>query len=104
MPKKESNKIENEPIVIHTDIQVNENPHNIPVGTMINIRITIMDEYEIIKTSNNKFTEDLAKVPHEGTVAKYSKKHEKTILKFPGMTKEQIEKIVRKDLKKLPTN
>lgn len=92
----------NAPIVIEVKMIVNRNPHGIPPGTFMDIRITIVDEYETIRTSNAHFTEDLAKVAPAGTIAKYSARLQKTIIKYPGKTKLEIAEIVRDDLKKIP--
>ena len=98
---------ENKPIVIEVKIQVNKNPHGIAPGTFMDVRITIIDEYQTIRTSNAHFTEDLAKIEQlkpsaPGTIAKYSARLQKTIIKYPGMKKEDIAKIVGEDLKKIP--
>ena len=94
---------DDKPIIIEVKMMVNKNPHGIPPGTFMDIRITIVDEYETIRTSNANFTADLAKVAPVGTIAKYSQRLQKTIIKYPGKSKAEIAKIVGEDLKKIPT-
>jgi len=97
--KKEEDK---RPVVIEVKMVIGANPHGIAPGTFIDIRIHIIDEYETVRTSDSRFTKDLAKVAPEGSIAKYSERLQKTIIKFPGLTKLEIAKIVRDDLEKLP--
>jgi len=92
-----------EPIVIKVKMAVSRNPHGIPPGTFMDILITIVDEYETIRTSNANFTRDLSKVAPPGSIAKYSERLQKTIIKYPGKTRDEIAKIVADDLKKIPT-
>jgi hypothetical protein len=91
------------PIIIKVKMAVSNNPHGIPPGTFLDILITIIDEYETIRTSNANFTEDLAKVAPKDAIAKYSPRLQKTIVKYPGKTMAEIAKIVGEDLKKIPT-
>lgn len=91
------------PVKIAVKLGISNNPHGIPPGTIIDVKITITDEYEMISTSNPKFTKDLAKVAPLGTIAKYSERLQKTIVKYPGKSKEEITKLVQEDLKKVPT-
>lgn len=103
METEQINGDDKAPIVIEVKMVVTKNPHGIPPGTLMDIRITIIDEYETIRTSNANFTADLAKVAPPGTIAKYSQRLQKTIIKYPGKTKLQIAEIVRADLNKIPT-
>ena len=96
------------PIVIRAKMGMTANPHGIAPGSIVEILISIVDEYETIKTTYHKFTKDLAIVEKSkpsapGTIAQYSERLQKTIIKFPGMKKEQIAKIVANDLAKIPT-
>ena len=93
---------ENKPIVIKVKMGISNNPHGIPPGTILDIVISIIDQYETIKTSNWKFTRDLVKVAPEGTLAKYSERLQKTVIKYPGKSKAEIARIVSEDLRKLP--
>ncbi len=107
METEQINGDNNAPIIIEVKLAIDRNPHGIPPGTLMDIRITIIDEYETIRTSNANFTMDLCKVEKlkpsaPGTIAKYSQRLQKTIIKFPGLKKEEIAKIVGEDLKKLP--
>lgn len=97
---------ENKPIVINLKLKVTKNPHGIPLNSNIDIRIEIIDEYEFIRTSNYMFTMDLVTIEKSkptapGTIAKYSPRLQKAIIKFPGMKKEAIAKLVAEDLKKI---
>jgi hypothetical protein len=93
----------NQPIVIEAKIRIDASPHGIPRGTYLDVRIVIVDEYETIRTSNYKFTKDLAKVAPLGSTAKYSERLQKTIINYPGKTKQEIAEIVKEDLKTIPT-
>jgi hypothetical protein len=89
------------PITIKVKIGVNANPHGIPQGTLIDVVITIIDEYETIKTSDFRFTRDLAKVAPKDAIARYSDRLQKTIVKYPNKTQLEIFRIVSEDLKKI---
>ena len=93
---------EKKPIKIGINLKVGYNPHGIPPNSFIDVEITITDEYEIIRTSNSKFTQDLVKVAPKFAIANYSARLQKAIIKFPGWTQDKINNYVLEDLKKLP--
>jgi hypothetical protein len=99
-------KEEDKPVVMKIKLSINNNPLGIPPGTLLDVEIVITDGYEVIRTANARFTEDLARAEKlkpsaPGTIAKYSPRLQKTIVKFPGMSKAEISKIVAEDLKKI---
>jgi hypothetical protein len=94
------------PVVMNVKLQVGKNPLGVPHGTLMDVQIVITDEYEVIRTSSAKFTQDLVRAEKlkptaQGTIAKYSERLQKAIIKFPGRSKAEISKIVAEDLKKL---
>lgn len=95
-----------EPININVKLQVSNNPLGIPPGTMLDVKIKIIDEFEFIWTSSAGFTKDLVKVEklkpsHPGTIAEYQERRQTAVIKFPGLSQKEITQIVAEDLKKL---
>ncbi len=97
---------DNKPIVMKVKLQVGQNPLGVPHGTPLDVIIEILDEFEIIKTSSARFTQDLVRSEKlnptfPGSIPKYSERLQKAIIKFPGKTKEEIAKAVAEDLRRL---
>jgi len=92
-----------EPIIVNAQIILEKNPHNLPVGTKVLVKISIIDEYEIIQTSHKEVTKDVARSLKGSKKIKayYSEEQEKTIIKYPNKTKEEIKEIVEADFKKI---
>ena len=95
-----------DPVVIKVKFKIGNNPIGIPPDSLIDVQIEIIDEYEIIRTSYARFTQDLVKMEklkpsHSGTIPKYSERLQKAIIKFPGLNQKQITDIIGNDLKKM---
>lgn len=93
---------DNKPIRLDLKMQVWKNPHGIAPGSFIDIIIEVIDNYEIIKTSNVKLTKDIIKLLPAGAEATFSQRLQKAIVFYPGKTQKEILKIVEEDLKNLP--
>jgi len=94
--------IKQEPVVIKSRIRIDHNPIGLPLGTMIDIRVEIIDEFAVIKTSNDKFTRDLARSSSPDEIPKYSERLQKLIVKYPGKSQAEISKRIAKELASLP--
>lgn len=95
-----------EPVVIAVKFKIGNNPIGIPPDSLLDVRIEIIDEYEIIRTSYARFTQDLVRIEklkpsHKGTIPKYSERLQKAIIKFPDLSQKEIADIVAQDLKKM---
>ena len=94
--------VDDKPVIMELKLSVGHNPIGLVPGTIIDVRIQIVDEFEVIHTSNARFTQDLVKVAPKGTIARYSQRNQRTVIKYPGKNKQEIAKIVAEDLKHLP--
>ena len=95
-----------QPITINVKLQVSNNPLGIPPGTMLDVKISIIDEFEFIWTSNASFTKDLVRIEkikptRPNTIPKYSERNQRAIIKYPMLSQKEIAQIVSEDLKKL---
>jgi len=87
-------------MVLKSQIRLSTNPLGLAKGTVLDLTIEIVDEYATWDSSNWKFTKDLSKTADSGEIAKYNPNTHKTIVKYPGMSQQEISEKIAKDLAK----